>query len=114
MEVVVRVAWAGICGSDLHKSLWSIFIPLDHKDSLTGGDAPLALGNEFSGVVQAIGNKVTKFQVGEHGKQPMHYLFGKDTYQIATSAYKQALDEFETYRNDATHLSFDDDDYWGK
>lgn len=21
MEVVVRVAWAGICGSDLHKSL---------------------------------------------------------------------------------------------
>ncbi len=47
-------------------------------------------------------------------KQPMHYLFGKDAYQTAVSTYKQALDEFEAYRHDATHLSFGDDDYWEK
>lgn len=47
-------------------------------------------------------------------EQPMHYLFGKDAYQMAVGTYNQALDEFEAYRNDATHLSFGDDDYWEK
>lgn len=45
-------------------------------------------------------------------KQPMHYLFGKDAYRTATSTYRQALDEFEAHKEDATHLSFGDDAYW--
>ncbi|MCT3397566.1 2,3-butanediol dehydrogenase [Lentilactobacillus hilgardii] len=82
-EVVVRVAWAGICGSDLHEYLEGpIFIPVDHKDSLTGGQAPLALGHEFSGVVQAIGNKVTKFQVGDHVSINPTLTYGKSSDNI--------------------------------
>lgn len=46
-EVVVRVAGAGICGSDLHEYLERpISIPVDHKDSLTGGQVPLHFVHE--------------------------------------------------------------------
>ncbi|MGX6998086.1 alcohol dehydrogenase catalytic domain-containing protein, partial [Weissella fabalis] len=41
-EVVVRVAWAGICGSDLHEYLEGpVFIPVEKAEELTGGKAPL-------------------------------------------------------------------------
>lgn len=66
-EVVVKVAWAGICGSDLHEYLEGpVFIPVDHTDELTGGHAPLTMGHEFSGVIQEVGKDVTKFKVGDH------------------------------------------------
>ena len=47
-EVVVKVAWAGICGSDLHEYVEGpVFIPVDKVDELTGGQAPLTMGHEF-------------------------------------------------------------------
>lgn len=52
-EVVVKVAWTGICGSDLHEYVEGpVFIPVDKVDELTGGQAPLTMGHEFSGVVK--------------------------------------------------------------
>ena len=55
-EVVVRVAYAGICGSDLHEYLEGpVFIPVEQPDGLTGGQAPLTMGHEFSGVVEQVG-----------------------------------------------------------
>ena len=40
-EVVVKVAWAGICGSDLHEYVEGpVFIPVEKQDELTGGLAP--------------------------------------------------------------------------
>ncbi|MBZ6010880.1 2,3-butanediol dehydrogenase [Leuconostoc gelidum] len=66
-EVVVRVAYAGICGSDLHEYLEGpVFIPVDQSDELTGGQAPLTMGHEFSGVIEKIGADVTKYKVGDH------------------------------------------------
>lgn len=66
-EVVVRVAYAGICGSDLHEYLEGpVFIPVDAPDTLTGGQAPLTMGHEFSGVIEKVGADVTKFKVGDH------------------------------------------------
>ncbi|GAY72276.1 threonine dehydrogenase and related Zn-dependent dehydrogenases [Lentilactobacillus kosonis] len=66
-EVVIKVAWAGICGSDLHEYLEGpVFIPVDHTDELTGGHAPLTMGHEFSGVIQEVGSNVTKFKTGDH------------------------------------------------
>jgi len=66
-EVVVRVAYAGICGSDLHEYLEGpVFIPVDQPDELTGGQAPLTMGHEFSGVIEKIGADVTKYKVGDH------------------------------------------------
>lgn len=66
-EVVVRVAYAGICGSDLHEYLEGpVFIPVEQPDGLTGGQAPLTMGHEFSGVVEQVGADVTGFKVGDH------------------------------------------------
>ena len=59
-EVVVKVAWTGICGSDLHEyQEGPIFIPVGHKDKLTGGEAPVTLGHEFCGVIEKVGKDVT-------------------------------------------------------
>ena len=55
-EVLLRVRSTGICGSDLH--------PYENGamgDTLLG--APLILGHEFSGVIEAVGEGV-KLQIG--------------------------------------------------
>lgn len=65
-EITIRVAWAGICGSDLHEfEEGPVFIPTKANDLLTGGIAPLTMGHEFSGIVEAIGKNVTKYKVGD-------------------------------------------------
>ncbi|MFC5589644.1 2,3-butanediol dehydrogenase [Sporosarcina soli] len=65
-EVKVRVAWAGICGSDLHEyEEGPVFVPVDAKADLTGEVAPLTMGHEFAGVVEEVGSKVTNFKVGD-------------------------------------------------
>ncbi|MHB1628927.1 MAG: alcohol dehydrogenase catalytic domain-containing protein [Bacilli bacterium] len=65
-ELRVHVAFCGICGTDLEEFLEGpIFIPV-HPHPLTGACAPLILGHEFSGVVDAVGADVDDFQVGDH------------------------------------------------
>lgn len=65
-EVKVKVHWCGICGSDLHEYLSGpIFIPSENEHPLTKEKAPVILGHEFSGEIVEIGNKVTKFKVGD-------------------------------------------------
>lgn len=64
-EVQIKVAWCGICGSDLHEYLVGpIFIPVE-PHPLTGAKAPLILGHEFSGEVVAVGNGVKTVAVGD-------------------------------------------------
>jgi len=64
-EVQVKVAWCGICGSDLHEYLAGpIFIPVE-PHPLTGAKAPLVLGHEFSGEVVAVGEGVETVKVGD-------------------------------------------------
>lgn len=65
-EVTVRVAWAGICGSDLHEyQEGPVFIPVNEPDELTGEVAPIIMGHEFSGVIEKVGKNVTNYQVGD-------------------------------------------------
>lgn len=65
-EVTVRVAWAGICGSDLHEyQEGPVFIPVNEPDELTGEVAPIIMGHEFSGVIEKVGKDVTNYQVGD-------------------------------------------------
>lgn len=65
--VGIRVAWCGICGTDLHEYLdGPIFVPpAGHPHPLSGEAAPITLGHEMSGTVYAVGDGVTDLHVGD-------------------------------------------------
>ena len=67
-EVLVKVAWCGICGTDLHEYLdGPIFCPQHgHPHPISGEDSPVTMGHEFSGVVKELGEGVTDLEVGDH------------------------------------------------
>lgn len=67
-EVLIKVAWCGICGTDLHEYLdGPIFCPPHgHPHPLSGEDSPITMGHEFSGVVTELGAQVTDLEVGDH------------------------------------------------
>ena len=63
--VQIKVAWCGICGSDLHEYLAGpIFIPTS-PHPLTGKSGSVILGHEFTGDVVAVGEGVTSVRVGD-------------------------------------------------
>lgn len=66
--VKLRVAWCGICGTDLHEYLEGpIFIPAaGHPHPLTHEQAPVTMGHEFSGTVEEIGDGVTDLAIGDN------------------------------------------------
>ncbi|WP_018665338.1 2,3-butanediol dehydrogenase [Heyndrickxia acidiproducens] len=65
-EVKVKVAWAGICGSDLHEYQdGPVFVPVNEANEFTGEKAPLTMGHEFAGVIEETGSKVTKYKKGD-------------------------------------------------
>ena len=51
-DVKVKVAWAGICGSDLHAYLHPDSVPMNKN---------MIIGHEFSGEIAEVGAHVTKF-----------------------------------------------------
>ncbi|TDT32670.1 2,3-butanediol dehydrogenase [Naumannella halotolerans] len=67
-EVLIDVAYCGICGTDLHEYLdGPIFCPsATEPTSWTGETAPVTLGHEFSGVVSGLGEGVDDLAVGDH------------------------------------------------
>lgn len=67
-EVGIDVAWCGICGTDLHEYKdGPIFCPSPgHPHPISGEDAPITLGHEFSGVVYEVGEGVDDIDVGQH------------------------------------------------
>jgi len=65
-ELLLRVSWCGICGTDVEEYLSGpIIVPVDAPNGLTGRTAPLTLGHEFVGTVAAVGRDVTDFEIGE-------------------------------------------------
>jgi|SRR5699024_10136516 len=65
-ELKVKVAWTGICGSDLHEYIdGPIFIPVDKPDPRTKDKAPITLGHEFSGIVEEVGANVSELRKGD-------------------------------------------------
>lgn len=55
-DVLVQVAFSGICGTDLHAI----------KGNYPTTEKPFTLGHEFSGVVSAVGEDVKSVKVGDH------------------------------------------------
>ena len=66
--VAIDVAWCGICGTDLHEYLdGPIFIPAPgHPHPISGEEAPITMGHEFSGTITAVGEGVTDLEVGQN------------------------------------------------
>ncbi|KAF2687385.1 GroES-like protein [Lentithecium fluviatile CBS 122367] len=66
-DVRVKVAFCGICGSDIHEYLGGpILTPkLGSKDPHTGLQLPVTLGHEISGEVVEVGPAVTTVAVGQ-------------------------------------------------
>jgi uncharacterized zinc-type alcohol dehydrogenase-like protein len=56
-DVVIDIKYCGICHSDIHmtRDEWGFNSPF-----------PMVPGHEIAGVVRAVGNKVTKYKVGDH------------------------------------------------
>ncbi|WP_088810672.1 MULTISPECIES: zinc-binding dehydrogenase [Listeria] len=54
-RVTIKVAYTGICGSDIHT----------FKGEYKNPTTPVTLGHEFSGEVVAVGPLVTKFKIGD-------------------------------------------------
>ncbi|WP_223634514.1 2,3-butanediol dehydrogenase [Planococcus sp. 4-30] len=63
-KVKVKVAWTGICGSDLHAYHHGLGIAYE-KHAISGRQVPLVLGHEFAGTVEEIGEGVTNVAVGD-------------------------------------------------
>ncbi len=65
-EVKVKVAWTGICGSDLHEYLAGpIFVPVGEDHPLSHDQAPITMGHEYCGVVTELGDGVTGLAPGD-------------------------------------------------
>ena len=56
-EVKIRVAWCGLCGTDIHK--------FQGKNGASVVIPPIILGHECSGVVEAVGPECTFFKPGD-------------------------------------------------
>lgn len=64
-DVLLRNAFVGICGTDLHEYLAGpIFIPRT-PHPFTGAMAPQILGHEYSGTVLAVGAEVRRVRPGD-------------------------------------------------
>lgn len=55
-DVAIDIKFCGICHSDIHQA----------RDEWGKGIFPMVPGHEIAGIVTKIGNKVTKFKVGDH------------------------------------------------
>ena len=64
-DVLVEVAFCGICGTVLHEYLVGPIVTPTSPHPLTGVTIPQTLGHEFSARVVEIGNTVTDVKVGD-------------------------------------------------
>lgn len=65
-EVKIKVAWTGICGSDLHEYLAGpIFVPVEQDHPLSHDKAPITMGHEYCGTITELGAGVTGLAVGD-------------------------------------------------
>jgi (R,R)-butanediol dehydrogenase/meso-butanediol dehydrogenase/diacetyl reductase len=65
-EVVLRVRWCGICGTDVEEYREGpTVIPVDRPNPITGQRAPVTLGHEFAGTVAEVGAGVDGLAEGD-------------------------------------------------
>jgi (R,R)-butanediol dehydrogenase/meso-butanediol dehydrogenase/diacetyl reductase len=79
-EVLVEVAWCGICGTDLHEYLVGPIVTPVKPHPLTGVTLPQTLGHEFSARVVEVGPEVTGVRAGDRVAIMPAIVCGKCAY----------------------------------
>ncbi|KAB1644937.1 2,3-butanediol dehydrogenase [Gulosibacter chungangensis] len=64
-QVLLKIAYCGICGSDLHEHLHGPLYTPGEPHPQTGVTRPITMGHEFSGTVEAVGEGVASVRVGD-------------------------------------------------
>lgn len=66
-QVLIKIAWCGICGTDLHEfETGPILCPTtDTPHPITGAKLPICMGHEFSGIVEEVGSNVKDYKKGD-------------------------------------------------
>ncbi|WP_050526095.1 2,3-butanediol dehydrogenase [Pseudorhodobacter aquimaris] len=65
-DVKIKVAWTGICGSDLHEYLAGpIFVPVGENHPLSHDKAPITMGHEYAGEITELGEGVDGLKIGD-------------------------------------------------
>lgn len=87
-EVLIDIAWCGLCGTDIHEYLdGPIFIPpKGSPHPITGEEAPITLGHEFSGTIADVGDGVDGLAVGQKVVVEPYVIhqeyWGKENYHL--------------------------------
>jgi len=68
-EVLIKVTYASVCGTDFHITNWDEW-------SANRIKPPLVYGHEFCGVIEAVGDKVTGLRAGDYVSAEMHLPCG--------------------------------------
>jgi (R,R)-butanediol dehydrogenase/meso-butanediol dehydrogenase/diacetyl reductase len=76
-EVRLRVACAGLCGTDVHYYFAGPTRDASIPHPLTGATLPQVLGHEFAGTVDKVGNEVTGVAVGDRACVEPLYTCGE-------------------------------------
>ncbi len=64
-EVLIKISYASICGTDLHITQWDEW-------SASRIKPPMTFGHEFCGIVEAVGSQVTHVRPGDYVAAEMH------------------------------------------
>jgi (R,R)-butanediol dehydrogenase / meso-butanediol dehydrogenase / diacetyl reductase len=88
-QVVLKVSYCGICGTDLHEyTSGPILVPVE-PHPFTGAKAPMILGHEFSARIVAVGSQVSSVSVGDrvavlpHLMKPGEYFARRNLGQFS-------------------------------
>jgi (R,R)-butanediol dehydrogenase/meso-butanediol dehydrogenase/diacetyl reductase len=79
-EVILKVAFCGICGTDLHEYTSGPLIVPVKPHPFTGAMVPLILGHEFSSTVVGIGAAVTTVECGDRVSVLPHLMKAGEYY----------------------------------
>ena len=75
-DVLVRVHWTGICGTDLHIASWDAWAARTIVP-------PLVVGHEFAGEIVAVGSNVNDFRPGDLVSGEGHVVCGRCRHCLA-------------------------------
>lgn len=109
-DVLIEIAYAGICHSDIHQV----------RDEWFEGTFPMVPGHEIAGVITEVGSAVTKFAVGDRAgvgcmvdscRECVNCLAGEEQYCLNgnTGTYNSTgKDGQPTYGGYSTHIVVDE------